>query len=146
MHDSTADTNAHIERVRELIAGIQYRLTLRAVAHDLSKLQEPEKSAYDRLVEYKATHNMVYGSPEYAEGLKILGPALEHHYAHNDHHPEHTPEGINGMSLLSLTEWLVDCKAASERSGGALVLDFKRFGIDPQLARILENTVKELGW
>jgi hypothetical protein len=53
------------------------------------------------------------------------------------------------MSLLGLIEWLADCRAAAdEKPPYVLLLDYniRRFGIDPQLAAILENTVKELGW
>lgn len=146
MNDSEPDTIDHIAKVQKRMDEIIGRLHTRKATHDASKLREPEKSAYDALAEYKSTHEMIYGSSEYAEGLKILGPALAHHYAHNSHHPEHFVAGINGMSLLDLIEWVADCKAASERGGGVLRLDFDRFRIDMQLAAILLNTVKELGW
>lgn len=151
MADSTADTKDHIIKVQHRMNDVLTNLAERAAAHDLTKLEEPEKSAYDRLMEYKATHEVVYGSPEYAESLKLLGPALEHHYAHNSHHPEHWPDGIAGMSLLSIIEMLCDWKAASERTkqgsiAQSLAHNQQRFSIDPQLARILENTVRELGW
>lgn len=89
MADSTADTLDHIGKVQARMQEVISNLTIRASEHDRSKLWEPEKSAYDALMEFKATHDMVYGSPEYAEGLKILGPALEHHYEHNSHHPQY---------------------------------------------------------
>lgn len=150
-YDSTADTQDHINKVQVRIAEMQANLDQRAALHDRSKLEEPEKSAYDNLMRFKASKDMIYGSPEYAEGLKILGPALDHHYAANDHHPQHTPEGIAGMSLLSLMEMLADWRAAGERYkegsiAQSLAHNRERFGISDQLFAILQNTVNELGW
>jgi hypothetical protein len=150
-YDSTADTREHIEKVQSRIGTVVLLLQGRAFAHDASKLIEPEKSAYDDLMKFKSSHDMVYGSPDYAEGLKILGPALDHHYAANSHHPQHYENGISGMSLLDLLEMLCDWKAAGERYkdgniGQSLTHNRERFGISDQLFAVLENTVKELGW
>lgn len=150
-YDSTADTQEHIGKVQARIAEVQARLDNRADMHDRSKLAEPEKSAYDNLMRFKSSHDMVYGSPDYAEGLKILGPALDHHYAANSHHPQHYENGIAGMSLLDLIEMLCDWKAAGERYkdgsiAQSLAHNRERFGINDQLFSVFENTVKELGW
>ncbi len=149
--DSTADTLDHIGKVQGRIGEIAERLANRAQAHDASKLQEPEKSAYDNLMRFKSSHEMTYGSADYAEGLKILGPALDHHYENNSHHPQHYPEGVTGMSLLDILEMLADWKAAGERYKDGNIADSLahnrgRFGLSDQLYSILENTVKELGW
>ena len=95
--------------------------------------------------------DLVYGSDEYKECLKRMGPALAHHYANNTHHPEHYPNGINGMSLLDLIEMLADWKAAGMRhSTGSieksLEINRARFGMSDQLFEIFQNTVRELGW
>lgn len=150
-YDSTADTKEHIGKVQARIHECTNNLIVRAERHDKSKLSEPEKSAYDGLMEFKSSHEMVYGSPDYAEGLKILGPALAHHYAKNTHHPEHWPTGVAGMSLLDILEMLCDWKAAGERyKDGSIAQSLEhnreRFGLSDQLFAILENTVKELGW
>jgi hypothetical protein len=151
-YDSTQDTLEHIGKVQARIQKVMVNLKQRAAIHDQSKLAEPEKSAYDNLMRFKSSHEMVYGSPDYAEGLKILGPALDHHYAHNSHHPQHYGEqGIAGMSLLDVLEMLCDWKAAGERYkdgsiAQSLAHNKERFGISDQLMSILENTVKELGW
>jgi len=76
---------------------------------------------------------------------------LAHHYAHNRHHPEHFPDGINGMTLMDLVEMLADWKAATERhDDGSLArslgIQQDRFGITHQLAQILTNTAEHLGW
>lgn len=150
-YDSTADTLDHIAKVQARIHECTNNLIVRAERHDKSKLSEPEKSAYDNLMRFKSSHDMIYGSPDYAEGLKILGPALDHHYAANDHHPQHTPKGLAGMSLLSLLEMLADWRAAGERYKDGNIMQSlahnrERFGISDQLFAVLENTVKEMGW
>ena len=149
MHDSTADTQAHINKVQVRIAEFQADLDVRASLHDRSKLQEPEKSGYDQLV--ADLKDIIYGTDEYRVALAAAKPVIDHHYAHNSHHPEHYPNGIAGMSLLDIVEMLCDWKAASERTkqgsiAASLVYNKRRFGIDDQLAAILENTVRELGW
>lgn len=150
-HDSTPDTREHISKVRARIHECTNNLIVRAERHDKSKLMEPEKSAYDNLMRFKSSHEMVYGSPDYTEGLKILGPALNHHYEANTHHPEHYKDGVAGMSLLDILEMLCDWKAAGERYkdgsiAQSLAHNRERFKISDQLFAILENTVRELGW
>jgi len=149
--DSTADTLDHIDKVRARLQEICNRLTVRAVYHDLSKLAEPEKAILD--AKAGALAELRYGTPEYAAAMASVDiqPFLEHHYAVNDHHPQHNPDGIAGMSLLSICEMLCDWAAAGERTkegslAASLAHNEKRFGIDAQLMAILENTVRELGW
>ena len=149
MADSRPDTLDHIRKVQGRISEVQGHLHDRAMQHDLSKLSEPEKSGYDRITEQLST--LVYGSDEYRAALKANKPTIDHHYAVNSHHPEHYENGIAGMSLLDVIEMLCDWKAASERTkqgsiAASLAHNKERFGISDQLARILENTVKELGW
>lgn len=149
MNDSTADTEQHIRKVQARMGVVIHELRVRADVHDASKLREPEKSGFDTLTEQLST--LVYGSPEYRAALEAGKPTIQHHYAVNDHHPESTPLGIAGMSLLSITEMLCDWKAASERTAGgslaqSLPINKERFKIDDQLYAILENTVRELGW
>lgn len=149
MHDSTADTWAHIWKVQERIDEVREMLDERGTKHDASKLVEPEKSGFDTLTTKLA--ELTYGSDEYRAALKENKPTIDHHYAHNSHHPEHWPDGIAGMSLLDVVEMLCDWKAASERVkqgsiAASLVHNKQRFSIDDQLYSILENTVRELGW
>lgn len=204
--DSRPDTEAHINRVQELLGDCVINLSERGEVHDASKLQEPEKSAFDRLAGLKLS-GMKYGSPEYRECLRAEKPAIQHHYAANSHHPEFyqkrdggvlaivlraaadeqlaqaqgvtvdlpDPEAkardaiielaklnrscadqiessVNGMSLLDIIEMLVDWKAASERMEGggdimrSIELNVERFALNPQMANILINTARELGW
>lgn len=148
-YNSRPDTLNHIARVQELMAAICERLALRAEMHDASKLTEPEKSAFDAHAPQRS--RCVYGSETYNGHLAQLQAALQHHYEHNAHHPEHYANGVNGMSLLDLIEMFCDWKAASEkhRNGSverSLRINRERFGLDAQLASILENTRRELGW
>lgn len=146
-YDSRPDTEAHIARVAALLTDVIGELAYRADVHDASKLQTPERQMFD---EYTPKLRAVtYGSPEYeAVRQEMLATALAHHYAHNSHHPEHYADGIAGMSLLDLIEMLADWKAATERHADgnltkSLAINAPRFGM---LARILENTVREMGW
>ena len=151
-NDSRPDTMAHIERVQSLIQTAINNLSCRAVMHDLSKLEEPEKSAFDRLKALSLS-SMAYGSDEYRECLRKEKPNIQHHYECNSHHPEYYgAAGINGMSLFDVLEMLLDWKAATERmkDGGdiwkSIEINQARFHIDPQLTAILANTARELGW
>lgn len=94
-YDSRADTLAHIDRVQTLIQTAINNLAARATKHDLSKLEEPEKSAFDTCTaKLKA---MAYGSAEYKAALAEMKPALDHHYAANSHHPEHYRKADGGQ-------------------------------------------------
>src|SRR3990172_12749776 len=109
-YDSRSDTYEHIHNVQTFIEMYIEHLLWRMTKHDNSKLQEPEKSMYDEFT--PKLRGMTYGSDEYKECLKQMGGALKHHYENNSHHPEHFPNGINGMTLLDLIEMLADWKAA----------------------------------
>jgi hypothetical protein len=148
-YDSRTDTALHILNVAKQLEEIIDNLDARRRAHDKSKLQEPEKSMYDEFT--PKLRDSTYGSDEYKGFLKDMGAALQHHYANNSHHPEHYPNGINGMSLLDVIEMLADWKAATSRHADgdiqkSLEINKARFGISDQLAEMLANTVKELGW
>ena len=149
MPDSTRDTLEHIRKVQMRIDTIIAYLHGRAILHDHSKMEEPEKSGYDVLTAKLA--DLEYGTEAYKQALIEAKPTIEHHYTENDHHPEHWPNGIDDMSLLSIIEMLCDWKAASERTKQGSIMQSlahnkKRFGLSDQLAKILENTVRELNW
>jgi len=148
--DSTADTLKHSQRVGELLAPTINELVARAMVHDRSKTEDPELACFNAFTP-KLKHS-TYGSPEYKDFLAEMGTALKHHYAHNRHHPEFFgDDGINGMTLVDLIEMLTDWKAATERHDNgdlarSLEQQRERFGISDQLARILDNTARALGW
>lgn len=133
----------HIHRVQQLVLAAAKRLLDRALAHDQSKLVPPEVGPFAALTAKLA--GCTYGSAEYQESRRQLGPALAHHYANNPHHPEHWKNGVDDMSLLDLLEMLLDWKASSERHTDgnirkSIEVNAERFGLSPQLRRILENT------
>lgn len=148
-YDSSTDTLLHIKRVSELLTEACKELIDRANNHDNSKLKEPEKGLFDEYTPQLA--GVTYGSPEYQKFLDGLKPALDHHYAKNNHHPQHYSNGINGMNLFDLLEMFFDWKAASERHGDGNItksidINKKRFEMSDQLADVFSNTVKYLGW
>lgn len=139
------ETMRHIERVRNILNSFISDLLERGELHDQSKLESPEVELFTEVTPKLAT--LTYGSPEYKEQLKFLGPALEHHYARNRHHPEHHKNGVEDMNLLDLVEMFADWKAASERHNDGNILksiekNADRFRMSPQLVKIFENTAK----
>ena len=113
-------------------------------------MEEPEKAIFDAVGNRLAV--ITYAGEEYQHSLADLKTALDHHYTHNPHHPEHYPNGVDGMSLFDLTEMLMDWKAAGERHPGGMnivrsvEISSDRFAMGEQLKKILMNTVREIGW
>ena len=139
------DTFRHIERVRNLLNVMVMELLSRGEKHDQSKLETPEVELFTELTPKLA--DCTYGSPEYNEFKKQLGPALTHHYAKNRHHPEHWKRGIRDMNLIDLLEMFCDWKAASERHHDgnirkSIAINGERFNMSPELIEIFENTVE----
>lgn len=136
----------HIQRVRHYLYLMIEELDRRAREHDQSKLESPEAEIYG---EYTPELSKVeYGSPEYRSLLDKVRPALTHHYARNRHHPEHWPNGVDGMTLVDLVEMLADWKAATERMKDgnirtSIEKNAERFKLSPQLAQVMQNTVRE---
>lgn len=141
------ETYKHIHTVREYLFRVIRNFCDRAQVHDQSKLETPEREAFEEYTpKLRAT---TYGSEEYERYRKEMGKALDHHYANNSHHPEHYPEGVRGMSLLDLLEMLCDWKAATLRHADGDILrsieiNQQRFGYSDELKRILLNTCREL--
>ena len=148
-YDSRADTLQHIKRVSQLMNEAAIELITRGNNHDNSKLEDPEKSEFDRLT--PILKGLVYGSDEYKASLAELQGALKHHYENNSHHPEHYANGINDFNLFDLIEMFFDWKAATERTKDGDIyksIEFNktRFGISEQVCKIFENTAKKLNW
>ncbi len=138
------ETMRHIELVRNLIDRVILELLERARKHDQSKLRSPEVELFTEFTE-KLRH-VTYGSPKYEEYRKAMGPALQHHYANNRHHPEHFKNGLDDMNLVDLLEMLCDWKAASTRHDDgnlrkSIEINGNRFGMSPQLIKIFENSI-----
>lgn len=149
-HPSHPQTIAHIRRVQHYLNHVINEFEGRRDTHDDSKLVSPEVEFFDKVFNVRSIHP--YNSPEYKAVLAEIVPALEHHYAHNDHHPQFYGErGIHGMGLVQLLEMLVDWKAAGEQDNGCVFRSIeinatRRFKYSDELKNILVNTAKWFGW
>ena len=144
-----SETREHILEVTRRLNQVVTELVQRGPAHDCSKTEDPELEAFTRMTPRLA--GSTYGSDEYKGMLKELGPALQHHYESNRHHPEHFPDGVAGMNLIDFVEMLCDWKAATMRHrngdlGKSIEHNAKRFNLDPQVVALLRNTARDLGW
>ena len=148
-YDSRPDTYAHITEVRERLLAVACALIERAHAHDASKLEEPELGVFNEYTPKLA--DSTYGSDEYKAFLEGMGEGLKHHYAVNDHHPEHFAGGVEDMNLVQVIEMLADWKAATLRhKDGSLlrsiVQNADRFGYGHEFRALLLNTASYFGW
>ncbi len=144
-YDSTLDTIIHIQKVQSLLREACNELWHRAIIHDFTKLLHPEKEGFD--IATPKLQGLTFGTPEYQQSLDELKPTLDHHYAHNSHHPQYYQNGIDDMDLFDILEMLVDWKAASHRTiGGNILKSVKinkdRFNIGDQLYKVLMNTAE----
>jgi hypothetical protein len=147
--NGVTETEAHRNEVAARMGAVMAKLALRAQDHDASKLEEPERTAFD--VVAGQLKGLTYGSDAYKANLRKIKPAIEHHYRGNSHHPEHWGRGLNDMSLLDILEMLCDWKAATLRHDDGDIMksithNQERFGMSDQLADILRNTVTDMGW
>lgn len=138
-----AITIKHIEQVQGFMNMVIGTLRQRALDHDHSKFEEPERSAYAVTIPKLA--GLSYGTEEHKDVLRQMKPAIRHHYQANKHHPEYH-NGVAGMDLVDIVEMVADWKAASLRGGDdftkALEISLARFEIDDQLSSVIKNTAK----
>lgn len=142
---ATNETYKHKMEVLRLMGTVIELLIDRAYKHDNSKLEEPELSIFAKYTPRLA--NTTYGSEEYTATLKEMDVAIQHHYSHNRHHPEHFPNRVADMNLIDIIEMLCDWKASTARHNDGNILmsidkNQERFGYSQELAQILRNTVK----
>lgn len=147
-YDSGPETEEHIKQVQRRLHTVTIELRERGIRHDMSKLGAQEKPIFDEMT--PKLKELTYGSQEYKDSLAALGPALQHHYRENTHHPEHFADGVAGMDLLDLVEMYCDWAAACLRNkdgdmAKSLEVNKARFGISDQLANILLNTWQRHG-
>ena len=146
-YNSMLDTQNHINKIQFIMGEkIIPMLRSRALYHDRSKFEEPEKSTYDKYI--PLLKNVKYGSDEYNEiRNKMHEEGLQHHYNENRHHPEHFEKGINDMTLVDIVEMFCDWKASSMRHHDGNLLksidiNASRFNMTSQLKQIFINTAK----
>ena len=146
IYDSTEDTRIHIGQVQLFVGALADEMRHRVETHDASKLGSPEKATFDRVT--PSLKALTYDSEEYKASLAEMKSALDHHYAHNRHHPEHFGDaGMCGMTLIDLLEMFCDWCAATERHADgdifkSISANAKRFGYDIMLSKIFSNTAR----
>jgi hypothetical protein len=148
-YDSRPDTHEHIAEVRGRLLDVAADLTRRAHVHDRSKLEDPERAVFDEYT--PKLRDSTYGSDDYKAFLDGMGEGLWHHYAVNDHHPEHFKYGIDDMSLVHLIEMLADWKAATLRHADgdlrrSIQQNAERFGYGSDIEGLLVRTAEYMGW
>lgn len=148
-YDSRPETWEHIHVVQGLLGEAIADLQGRAHRHDQSKLVAPELAVFDEYT--PKLRGSTYGSDEYKAFLAGMGEGLAHHYAVNDHHPEHHAGGIGDMTLVQLIEMLADWKAATLRHADgdlrrSIEQNADRFGYGADIKRLLLSTAVAFGW
>lgn len=140
LYDSTPDTMAHIDRVRQLLTLASAELIRRGEVHDSSALVDPEKSWHDEIVSKIAL--VQHGSPDYSRVMADLRYVQAVHAQNNQHHPEYYPGGVNDFDLFDLIEMFFDWVAENPDGGiiGKIEAEDKIGTISPQVARIFYNT------
>ena len=153
-----SETRKHQQEVAKILMLFAQMLLERAMVHDASKLESPEREIF---IEFTPKlKGCTYGSEEYKTFLAQMKPALDHHYANNKHHPEYNDINgftfqtgnncaINAMDLVDIVEMLCDWLAATKRHadgdiGKSININEKRFGINEQLSQLFRNTVAML--
>lgn len=147
MYDSRIETFQHRHTLQELVWRAIKKLWRRALDHDLTKLDSPEREVYDRFPE-----RAPYGTDAYRLRLLEMTAALQHHYAHplNRHHPEHFPNGgCANFTLLDYLECVLDWWATSLKQPGgdiraSIEANQRRFGFSDDIKNMLLQTLKEL--
>lgn len=142
---ANCQTWEHIDRIRMLLRIFAVELLMRGESHDRSKLRPPESSMFAEFS--PKLKSLTYGSEEYKQALKDMGPALLHHYDHNRHHPEHHEGGIAGMDLIDLNEMFIDWWASTMRTANgdidkSIEHAKERWGLNDQLAQVFHNTAR----
>ena len=147
--DFLCDTILHVSEVKEHLEEFVGELKKRGHAHDRTKFQQLEFDAFVSTREKFKKAN--YGSKEYKECTDAIKPAVDHHYQNNRHHTGYHKNGINDMTLIDVVEMICDWRAAARRSPDKTFKDtleyaYKKYGVEPQLVKLLNNTFNALGW
>lgn len=135
----------HQQEVKKALTLIAGELAVRGVNHDLSKFAHAEFQTFSEFT--PKLKDIVYGSVEYEADLKLMHPALKHHYKFNRHHPEHFKEGIRGMNLVDLIEMFCDWQASTLRQKDgdlqkSIEANQERFHFSDELKQIFLNTLE----
>jgi len=150
--DYLCDVILHVSEISENLETIASELRKRGMSHDRTKFQQLE---FDTFVstreEFKQTS---YGTPEYKAVCAKAQPAMDHHYSNNRHHTAYHENAVNDMNLIDIIELVCDWRAANRRNADQCTmlesvkrgLSNEKYQISEQLAKIIINTFKDLGW
>lgn len=135
----------HRQSVNKKLNFLSKEISKRGEEHDLSKLQYPE---INWLIQMDKEPKYEYGTKEYFQKMKKWNKFFVHHYTNNRHHPDHFQEGVYGMTLVDLCEYISDIISYYDEMhvGDAIKTIEKqkeRFKLDEQLSQILKNTLIE---
>lgn len=139
-------TTRHKFQVMRFMMKVCIKLLKRAWVHDFSKYSKEEAPHFAAAGD---TKDIKYDSPEYNKSLDNLKLALDHHYKHNSHHPQHYKNGFKEMTPLDTVEMLCDWKASTLRYKGgnireSLKVNRVRFGYTIQEQKNFEKFYREL--
>ena len=147
--DFLCDVILHVSEVQENLEIVAGELKQRGFAHDRTKLQELEFDAFVSTRDRFKKSN--YGTPEQEALIKEQKSAIDHHYKNNRHHTGYHKNGIDDMTLVDIIEMICDWRAAARRNPDKKFKDtleyaYKKYKIDDQLTKIIENTLVDLKW
>lgn len=142
--ETTAQTWQHIDLVRKVLRRVVVELSRRGETHDRSKLDRAEVDTFTEFT--PKLKSCTYGSDEYKGHLADMKVALDHHYAHNRHHPEHFARGIRGMNIVDVVEMICDWYASTKRHANgdihcSIDINQVRFGMSDELTEIFHNSI-----
>lgn len=131
--DCTSFVRRHQAYVKKWGGKIIDQLSHRFENHDENKLSPDEKPFYDLWTSHSLTDEQ-------------RRAVHEHHNRTSRHHPEGFKKGVNGMNLIDILEMVVDWMAWADAQGMWVGVDHlaQKFGIEPQLAAVILNTVHDL--
>lgn len=157
-------TMRHIETLRNYLNAVVRELLNRQEQHDQSKLQPPEVEILEEFT--PRLRGMTYGSQEYRDCLAAMKPMIDHHNAHNRHHPEHHTAfkcinchrpvreddescGFCGADKIMLEQYVVGIRAMNLIDLLEMLCDWKAAGLrhdDGDLMRSIKINQKRFGY
>lgn len=143
-YDARLDSLLHIKKVSTNINEIAIKVIKRSIKHDESKFESPEREELDKVVPIIKQGK---DAPNYKQAKLRAESLMKVHKSKNSHHPEFYKNGIDGMNLLDLIEYLSDMKAESKDNLEEILLkNSKKYNWSEQLLNIMKNTSKILEW
>jgi len=118
----TKRTNYHIDLVRNNIQHFinnwyyPYGLRERALRHDKSKFEEPEKIGY---IYRTWQSHCIFNNIDFSPPEEIIEKSVNHHLKNNSHHPEFhgCPDDMSDMDMIEMVcDWFAMGQEFGEKS------------------------------